>query len=117
MNPLSELHCNDLCLLTASTITMHTKKWIASVDGHAVNLTYIEYLLLKTLMLEKGKVISRKMLLKNVWGHCNVSVLTTRTVDVHVGRLRKKLGSAGDHIVTVRNVGYRMDFSQEWISR
>lgn len=117
MNSRSELHYDDSDVLTASPITIHTKQWVVSVAGQSVDLTYIEYLLLKTLMLERGKVVSRQMLLENVWGYFNVKLLTTRTVDVHVGRLRKKLGSAGDHIVTVRNVGYRMAFSPEWISR
>lgn len=113
----SELHNHDSEMLTASLITIHTKQWLVSVAGQPVDLTYIEYLLLKTLMLEKGKVVSRQSLLEQVWGHFNVSLLATRTVDVHVGRLRKKLGSAGNHIVTVRSVGYRMAFSPDWISR
>ena len=73
--------------------------------------------LLKTLVLERGKVISRDALLERVWRYGNVSLLETRKVDVHVGRLRKKLGEAGDLIITVRNVGYRMAFSPEWITR
>lgn len=117
MSTQSELHSQDSDLLTASLITIHTKQWLVSVAGQTVDLTYIEYLLLKTLMLEKGKVVSRQTLLEKVWGYLNASLLTTRTVDVHVGRLRKKLGNAGSHIVTVRNVGYRMAFSPDWISR
>ncbi len=68
-------------------------------------------------MIEKGKVISRETLLERVWHYGNVSLLETRTVDVHIGRLRRKLGNAGELIITVRNVGYRMAFSPEWISR
>lgn len=103
--------------MSAGSITIHTKQWLVSVSGAAVDLTYIEYLLLKALMLERGKVISRVTLLERVWRYGNVNLLETRTVDVHIGRLRKKLGEAGNLIITVRNVGYRMAFSPEWISR
>lgn len=82
-----------------------------------MDLTCLEYLLLKTLMVERGKVISRDALLERVWHYGTVNFPETRKVDVHIGRMRKKLGDAGDLIVTVRNVGYRMAFSPEWASR
>lgn len=80
-----------------------------------VDLTYIEYLLLKTLMEQHGQVVTRQVLLEHVWAYGNVDQLETRTVDVHISRLRKKLGKAGHLIETVRNVGYRMAFSPEWL--
>lgn len=103
--------------ISAGSITMHTGHWMVYVAGKPVDLTYIEYLLLKTLMTERGKVVSRESLLKRVWSHENATLLETRTVDVHIGRLRKKLGDSGHVIVTVRHVGYRMAFSADWISR
>jgi len=108
---------DDAETLTAGIIDIHTKHWLVSVSGTPVDLTYLEYLLLKTLIEERGKVISRDALLERVWHYGNVSVLETRKVDVHIGRLRKKLGDAGGLVITVRNVGYRMAFSPEWISR
>lgn len=117
MSSQSELNGNDSDTLTAGLITIHTRHWLVSVTDEPVDLTYIEYLLLKTLMLEKGKVVSRQGLLERVWGHRNVDQMSTRTVDVHIGRLRKKLGGAGNHIITIRSVGYRMAFSADWISR
>lgn len=117
MSSQSEVNEGDADTLSAGIITIHTKHWLVSVSGVPVDLTYIEYLLLKTLMIEKGRVISREALLERVWHYGNVNLLETRTVDVHVGRLRKKLGDASDLIITVRNVGYRMAFSPEWISR
>lgn len=117
MSSQSEVNEGDADTLSAGIITIHTKHWLVSVSGVPVGLTYIEYLLLKTLMIEKGRVISREALLERVWHYGNVNLLETRTVDVHVGRLRKKLGDAGHLIITVRNVGYRMAFSPEWISR
>ncbi len=117
MSSDSNVSENEAESITAGGITIHTKQWIVSVSGKPVNLTYIEYLLLKTLMTERGKVVSRETLLKRVWSYENATLLETRTVDVHIGRLRKKLGDSGRIIVTVRHVGYRMAFSPEWISR
>lgn len=108
---------NEADVVSAGIITIETRQWRVSVSGTPIDLTYIEYLLLKALVLERGKVISRETLLERVWRYGNVSMLETRTVDVHIGRLRKKLGEAGNLIITVRNVGYRMAFSPEWISR
>jgi DNA-binding response OmpR family regulator len=117
MSTHTEIVENDQDSISAGSITILTKQCLVSVSGTAIDLTYIEYLLLKALMLERGKVISRVTLLEQVWHYGNVNLLETRTVDVHIGRLRKKLGDAGNLIITVRNVGYRMAFSPEWISR
>lgn len=103
--------------LSAGTIVLYTDQWLVSVEGTKVDLTYIEYLLLKALILARGRVASRDVLLERVWSYGNASLLETRTVDVHIGRLRKKLGEAGDQIITVRGVGYRMNLAAEWISR
>jgi DNA-binding response OmpR family regulator len=110
---------NDYTSNTISSdgITIQTEQGQVSVLGDRVDLTYIEYLLLKTLVEERGRVISRDSLLERVWSYGNVNTLETRTVDVHIGRLRKKLGRASKHIVTVRSVGYRMAFSPEWVVR
>jgi two-component system phosphate regulon response regulator PhoB len=75
------------------------------VDEQKVTLTALEFRLLTTLMARRGRVQTRDMLLGDVWG-LQVDV-TTRTVDTHVQRLRKKLGPAGAYIETLRGVGYR----------
>jgi len=75
------------------------------VDEQAVTLTALEFRLLTTLLARRGRVQTREMLLSDVW---SVQVdVTTRTVDTHVQRLRKKLGGAGQYIETLRGVGYR----------
>jgi len=74
-------------------------------DEQEVVLTALEFRLLATLLRRKGRVQTRETLLTEVWG---VSPdVTTRTVDTHVQRLRKKLGGAGEDIETLRGVGYR----------
>ncbi|MBL9099578.1 MAG: response regulator transcription factor [Myxococcales bacterium] len=75
------------------------------VDDQRVTLTALEFRLLTTLLTRRGRVQTREMLLSDVW---SVQVdVTTRTVDTHVQRLRKKLGVAGQYIETLRGVGYR----------
>jgi two-component system phosphate regulon response regulator PhoB len=76
--------------------------WIGDEE---VVLTALEFRLLTTLLERKGRVQTREALLTHVW-QMNGEV-TTRTVDTHVRRLRKKLGSASDYIETLRGVGYR----------
>jgi len=72
----------------------------------SVNLTSLEFKLLRTLMQRRGRVQSRERLLNEVWGY--ESMIDTRTVDTHVRRLREKLGKSGDVIETVRGFGYRV---------
>ena len=77
----------------------------AWVDGQEVSLTALEFRLLMMLYDRRGRVLSRDVLLDEVWGS-NVDV-TARNVDTHVKRVREKLGEAGEYIETVRGVGYR----------
>ena len=76
----------------------------ARVDGREVALTPTEFWLLVSLLERRGRVQSRKQLLQSAWG-VNVDI-ETRTVDMHVQRLRQKLGTAGDLIETARGFGY-----------
>jgi DNA-binding response OmpR family regulator len=57
------------------------------------------------------------MLMERVWGYRRSLDLETRTLDVHISRLRAKLGSAASNIITVRSVGYRMNVVPEWLSQ
>ena len=77
----------------------------AEVDGRALDLTPTEYKLLLTLMERRGRVQSRRQLLEAVWEV--TANIATRTVDMHVQRLRNKLGEGADWIETVRGFGYR----------
>lgn len=75
------------------------------VDDAEVDLTALEFRLLATLLVRKGRVQTREVLLRDVWG---ISAdVTTRTVDTHVKRLRQRLGALGSYVETVRGVGYR----------
>jgi DNA-binding response OmpR family regulator len=76
-----------------------------TVDGVAVKLTRREFELLRYLVDNRNRVLSRDRLLERVWGYDHY--IETRSVDVHVGRLRAKLGTAGKQIETVVGLGYR----------
>ena len=76
-----------------------------SVDGTSVRLTRREFELLRFLVQNRNRVLSRDRLLERVWGYEHS--IETRSVDVHIGRLRSKLGAAGDQIETVVGLGYR----------
>jgi DNA-binding response OmpR family regulator len=76
-----------------------------SVDRESIRLTRREFDLLRHLVENKNRVLSRDRLLERVWGY--ERIVDTRSVDVHVGRLRAKLGTAGRQIETVVGLGYR----------
>ena len=76
-----------------------------TVDGEPIRLTRREFELLKCLVENRNRVLSRDRLLERVWGY--EQFIETQSVDVHVGRLRSKLGAAGDQIETVVGLGYR----------
>ncbi len=93
-------------LLSAGPITLDRTAHRAAVHGKEVELTATEFRLLLTLMERQGRVQSRAQLLETVWQA--QPDIQTRTVDMHVQRLRHKLGRAGDAIETVRGAGYRL---------
>jgi phosphate regulon transcriptional regulator PhoB len=80
-----------------------------TVHGRAVELTVKEFDLLCALMKANGRVLNRDQILETVWGYSNAVEIESRTVDVHVRRLREKLGEEQGRIVTVKGVGYRFD--------
>ncbi|MGA2382079.1 MAG: response regulator transcription factor [Gemmatimonadales bacterium] len=91
--------------LRVGPITIDRGAHAVTVDGAAVDLTPIEYRLLLLLVERRGRVQSRPQLLESVWE--SQPDIQTRTVDMHVQRLRSKLGAAGGAIETVRGFGYR----------
>lgn len=94
-------------VLSAGSVTIDEAGYAATVNGRPLDLTYTEFELLKYLLQHPGRVFSREQLLSDVWGYDYFG--GTRTVDVHVRRLRAKLGPEHEAIIgTVRNVGYRL---------
>lgn len=96
-------------IIEAGNIILNTDQYGLTVDGHAVDLTRKEFELLKLLMENRGKVLKRDYLLEKVWGYEFYG--ETRTVDVHIRHLRKKLGldeTSENGIDTIRGLGYKM---------
>lgn len=92
--------------IRASGIFVDASTYTAQVNGEPMNLTFKEFELLKHLVQHPGRVFTREQLLHEVWGYDYFG--GTRTVDVHVRRLRAKLGPDQEQLIgTVRNVGYR----------
>ena len=94
-------------LLEFGPILMNLDAHEVSINDKVVNLTALEFKLLKHLLKRKGRVQTRDQLLGDVWGYS--SEVTTRTVDTHIKRLREKLGEPGNLIQTIRGVGYRFN--------
>lgn len=92
---------------TCANITLDEGRRLVLSDGREVELTFKEFELLRHLMLNPNIAMSREKLMDAVWGYDYEG--ETRTVDMHVKTLRKKLGAAGEQIRTVRNVGYKIE--------
>jgi two-component system alkaline phosphatase synthesis response regulator PhoP len=92
-------------VISFKRVTIDAGSRIVMVDGHPVELTAIEFDLLKALAENRGRVLTREQLLEKVWGGSYFGEM--RVVDVHLGHVRQKLG--GDFIATVRGVGYRFE--------
>lgn len=94
-------------ILSAWDLFLFPRKRIVRVGKREIDLTYKEYELLLLLMSRRGQVTTRECILKRVWetGYEGES----RTLDMHIKTLRKKLGEAGNYIKTVRNVGYLIE--------
>ncbi len=94
-------------ILRVGELEMDMNQHIVTSCGGRVQLTLKEYELLRLFMENLGRAYTRDQLLSRIWGADYIG--ETRTVDVHIGTLRTKLGSCGDYIETVRGVGYRME--------
>lgn len=91
------------------TLEVDEGKHQVTVNGTVVELTVKEFDLLCALMRANGRVLNREQILETVWGYSNAVDIESRTVDVHIRRLREKLGDEFTRIVTVKGVGYRFE--------
>ena len=96
---------DDIDLIEYGPLAMNLETYQAVIEGKPLDLTYMEYELLKFLAAHPGKVFTRETLLNRVWGYDYYG--GARTVDVHVRRLRAKLGEEHANLIqTIRSVGY-----------
>jgi DNA-binding response OmpR family regulator len=93
--------------LSVGPVALDPARHAVTVSGQPIVLTPKEFDLLQALLESAGRVLSREYLLNRVWGYARADAIESRTVDVHVRRLRAKLGDTGSRIETVKSVGYR----------
>lgn len=91
--------------ITVDGLTIDIRQHTVTIEGKEIDLTLKEFNLLHCLMRNEGRVFTRDELLDIVWGYD--AETETRTVDVHIGTIRQKLGEYSSYIKTVRGLGYR----------
>ena len=99
----------DVSIRRMGELEVDESRHSVSVQRASVELTAKEFGLLCALIRVNGRVLSREQLLEGVWGYADAAEIESRTVDVHIRRLREKLGAEAKRVVTVKGVGYRFD--------
>lgn len=102
---------SDLARITVGEISIDRNRHIVTVQGESVEFTLKEFEMLYCLMNNEGRVFTRDELLNRIWGYGSEG--ETRTVDVHIGTIRQKLGALGNMVKTVRGVGYKLSKNGE----
>lgn len=100
-------HSHPKKTINIEGITLDTESFTLYVDNKKIEITKTEFYILKTLIENKSKVFTREELLDKLWG--NEKIVVDRTIDVHIKRLRDKLGPYGRFLKTVRGIGYTFD--------
>ncbi|HEV8642658.1 MAG TPA: response regulator transcription factor [Methylomirabilota bacterium] len=95
--------------LVAGGLVLDPARHVVTLHGKPLALTPKEFELLEALLDASGRVLTREHLLNRVWGYARADEIESRTVDVHVRRLRAKLGDEGHRVVTVKSAGYRFE--------
>jgi phosphate regulon transcriptional regulator PhoB len=95
--------------LSVGGVSLDPARHVVTVAGRPVDLTPKEFDLLQALLEAAGRVLSREHLLNRVWGYARADEIESRTVDVHIRRLRAKLGPEERRIATIKGVGYRLE--------
>ena len=103
----TQSHVQEDKTLTIGSISLDVQNYTVKKDNKVIHLTLKEFELFALLMKNPNRVFTRQELLNQVWGEHFVG--ETRTVDVHIGTLRTKLGDASHLIKTIRGVGYRLE--------
>ena len=100
---------DDARALSGGPVALDPARHRVTVAGAPVELTAKEFDLLHALMASAGRVLSREFLLNRVWGYARADEIESRTVDVHIRRLRAKMGAEEHRISTIKGVGYRFE--------
>lgn len=101
----------DERVLAGGSVRLFADRRQVFVRDREIHLTTKEFDLLQALLSAEGRVVTRDSIMENIWKHREELDLETRTLDVHMHRLRAKLGKEGERIITIKNVGYRFEFN------
>lgn len=101
----------DERVLAGGFVRLYADRRQVFVREREIHLTTKEFDLLQALLSAEGRVVTRDSIMENIWKHREELDLETRTLDVHMHRLRAKLGKEGERIITIKNVGYRFEFN------
>lgn len=105
----STLPKDESTLVRAGDLEVDLERYTVTISGNPVKLSSKEFEFIRCLIQAQGKVLSRDHLLEKIWGYDRGMDIDTRTVDQHIARLREKLGSESNRILTIKNVGYRFN--------
>ncbi|MEK7232380.1 MAG: response regulator transcription factor [Elusimicrobiota bacterium] len=100
---------SDKPVILIGGLEVDLERYVVRVEGAPVSLSPKEFDFLKCLLQADGRAMTRDQLLEKVWGYDKSMEIDTTTIDQHIARLRGKLGSEASRIVTVKNVGYRIN--------
>lgn len=92
-----------------SSVAIDISRKRVLIDGETASLTYKEFALLQFLVLREGQTVKRELIIDALWSEGDEDIPNSRTIDVHIRRLRSKLGRYEDIVRTVRGLGYRFD--------
>jgi DNA-binding winged helix-turn-helix (wHTH) protein len=92
-----------------SSVVIDISRKRVLIDGETASLTYKEFALLQFLVLREGQTVKRELIIDALWSEGDEDIPNSRTIDVHIRRLRSKLGRYEDIVRTVRGLGYRFD--------
>jgi len=98
---------SDKSVEVGGVLKIFPENYCAEMEGKKIEFTTAEFKILNLLVLNRGKVFSRAVLLDHLWA--NEKIVIDRTIDVHVSHLKKKLGKAGSLIKNIRGVGYKLE--------
>jgi DNA-binding response OmpR family regulator len=104
-------------VINAGSLQLDCERQCAVINDKSIPLAPVELSLLRCLLEARGRVISRTLLFEKISTPGRARLPKLQTVDVHIKRIRQKLGIVGNSIITVRNVGYRFEVCLEWINQ
>jgi len=113
-HPIHDVTNENTSDIVVGELSLNPKERVVKVNGKAIAITFKEFELLNHFLQHKNMVQTREQLLTHIWGY-EYDGTSNRTVDMHIKTLRQKLGPCGDMIKTIRGVGYKITWDEEYL--